>query len=182
MIRCRIMRSEYFGASYRRGSIKYNSRARTSKQLLIAPALMFCLSIFSGPSEARDLEKLAFLLTPAYLAQNFASVCASRQENFLSELDRGITGVMVFVAHVKTEVTIDMSENEAFQVRLLAANVARFEAKTILNSFKKDDRIESEKAFEEWCLNSVKPFVMNTIQLHDVKHSDFVQQLDAAKK
>lgn len=146
---------------------------------LIGFAILFGLSqsIF-----ARDLDRLTRLLIPAFLVQNFALVCSDGDAKFLSDMSNGIASVTEFSDHVKKEVTIDLPEAEASQIRLVAANTARAETKVQLSRFKGSDPVASEKAFREWCAGSVKPFVIDLIRLHGEKHADFDQQVEAAKK
>ncbi len=141
-------------------------------------------SSFFSPqmAAARDLEKLARLLTPAYMAQNFASVCSDREGKFLSDLSTSMSSVLDFAGHVNQEVTLNLSDKEAFQVRLMAADVARSVARTELDPFRGGDPSIQEEAFRYWCLYSVKPYVAGIVRVHQDQHADFNEQVEAAKK
>lgn len=133
-------------------------------------------------SAARDLDRLIRLLIPAFLVQNFALVCRQDDTKFLSELKNGVGTVSDFSDHVKKEVTIDLPEPEAEQIRLMAANTARAETRTQLEQFKTGNSVTDQKAFLDWCSGSVRPFVVELMRLHEEKHADFERQLDAAKR
>lgn len=154
-----------------------NRRAQLSLIIVIAT-----LYFFPYPAVARDLEKLARLLTPAYMAQNFVSVCSDREGRFLSELNASVSSILDFAGHVNQEVTLNLSDKEAFQVRLMAANVARTEVRTQLNPFRGGDPSIQEKAFREWCLYSIEPYVAGIVRVHQDRHADFNEQVEAAKK
>lgn len=80
--------------------------------------------LWSGAS-AKDLEALTRLLIPAYTAQDFAALCVSQDPQFLSDLKYGAGSIGVYAQHVKKEVTIDIPEDEAAKVRIIAADTAR---------------------------------------------------------
>lgn len=142
-------------------------------------AVMISL-VVSSIGIAKDLEALTRLLVPAFLAQNFGLVCAADDANFLSDVPNGPTSLIQFANHIKKEVTIGLPENEASEIRVMAANTALFEARAELK------RVENETApgegIKRWCDNSVRPFIFGLLKAHDEKHTEFDARIESAKR
>lgn len=106
--------------------------------------------LWSGAS-AKDLEVLTRLLIPAYIAQDFAALCASQDPQFLSDLKYGAGSVGVYAQHVKKEVTIDIPEDEAAKVRIIAADTARQVARQELHLLIEQQTADPASSLKRWC-------------------------------
>lgn len=142
------------------------------------------LSIYpwSGAS-AKDLEMLARVLIPAYMAQDFAVLCGTQDAFYLSaELNDGIRSVAIYAQHVKKEVTIDIPEQDAAQVRLTAADTARQVARQELHILAVQRSVGPADALKRWCERSAKPFILEIMNKHDEKHRQFEEIVERAKR
>lgn len=151
----------------------------TAGRIIVLSTLVsasFCIGAI-----AKDLEMLARLLIPAYMAQNFAAVCVDQNAEFLSDLKGGMTLVSAFAEHVKQEVTTDLPESEASEVRVTAADAARNVARHEMQLLgAKDGRVPDE-ALKKWCDRSAKQFITEIMAKHREKHTEFERLVNAAK-
>lgn len=140
---------------------------------------------FCGCSGARatDLDLLARLLVPAYLAQNFAAVCISQDPKFPSDLfENGIVSINAFSEHVKVEVTAGLSEPIAAEVRVKAADAARLVVRGEIDLLRGNQAKVPPEALQRWCERSVKPFIFEVTSKHQEKHGEIERLLESAKK
>lgn len=145
-------------------------------------AIFFCIEPQSS-ALARDLEMLARVLIPAYMAQNFAVLCATKNPDFLSgELGSGVGSVTVYAEHVKKEVTGDIPEPDAAQVRVTAADTARQVARRELYDLAAQQGTEPTRAVERWCERSAKPFILEIMRKHEENHGRFDEIVENAKR
>lgn len=121
---------------------------------------------------------LARLLIPAYIAQNFTVLCVKQDKRFLA----GMKVVSDFTEHVKHEITVDLPEEEAAQVRVMAADAARDVARRQMEAIRGEHFNVPPDALKKWCDESAKPFVLGTVQQHQEKHGEFDMLAAAAKR
>lgn len=146
-------------------------------------ALSACVGTSLGSiAPAKDLELLTRLLTPAYMVQNFAAVCMGRDARFLTEPNGETVQVAAFSEHVKNEVTSDLPESEAAQVRTMAADTALNVAREELLLLNRKSSIVPEDAIKNWCERSVRHFIFEIMSKHREKHPEFDKLLEAAKR
>lgn len=131
---------------------------------------------------AKDLETLARVLIPAYLAQDLAILCVTQDSQFLSaELKGGIVAVSAYAQHVKNEVTVDVPEPDAVRIRLTAADTARQVARQKLYSLTAQQNGDPTHPLARWCEHSAKPFILEIMSKHDEKHDQFDEIVEHAK-
>lgn len=137
--------------------------------------------LWSGAS-AKDLEVLTRLLIPAYTAQDFAALCVSQDPQFLSDLKYGAGSVGVYAQHVKKEVTIDIPEDEAARVRIIAADIAREIARQELHLLIEQQTANLAISLRNWCDRAAKPFILEIVSKHQEKHLEFDKIVEDAKR
>lgn len=147
-----------------------------------AALLLSMVCALESPAAAKDLEMLKRLLIPAYMAQNFAAVCVAQDRYFLSDLNSGISVVSAFAEHVKAEITSELPEVDANEVRVAAANVARNVARQELQTLDAANNNKSADALKNWCGRSAKQFIVEIMAKHYEKHQEFERLLDGAKR
>ena len=151
-----------------------------------ASSIAMLLGIFGAPlgssASAKDLEMLARLLIPAYMAQNFAVLCVDQDAQFLSGLREGMTLVGAFAEHVKKEVTFGLPESEAVKVRVTAADAARNVAREEMQLLGGQNSSVPTEALKRWCERSAKYFISNIMSKHREKHEEFDRLVEAAKR
>jgi hypothetical protein len=149
-------------------------------------ARRFCMAVViavgcDATASAQDLEALSRLVTPAYTAMSFAGLCAM-EPGWSGAQPRGARGVAVHYAqHVKDEVIVSLTKDEAVSVLKLAANAARYESRAQL----RDKVIVADKAaeavrFREWCNGYVNGFIAELIRRHDGDHVGFLHHVEVA--
>lgn len=124
---------------------------------------------------------LARLLIPAYMAQNFAGLCVDQDAKFFADLNDGTALVSVFAEHVKKEVTIDLPESEAANVRVTAADTARNVARYEMQLLGGQRSGVPAEALKRWCDRSAKHFILDIMRKHQEKHEEFDRLVEAAK-
>ena len=135
-----------------------------------------------SPVFAKDLEKLARLLIPAYMAQDFAAVCLERDASFFSDVSHGEAALKTFAEHVKDEVTVGLVETEASHVRGMAADTALSVTGQELARLRGQNASIPDLAFKEWCDRSVRHFIAEIINAHQENHAEFEALAKAAKQ
>lgn len=151
------------------------------KRMCLWPMVFFSVSLGSD-AIAKDLEMLTRLLIPAYMAQNFAVLCVDQDAQFLSSLNNGPL-VNVFAEHVKREITIELPESEAANVRVTAADTARTIARDEMRLLggQPSSGVPAE-ALKRWCDRSAKHFILEIMRKHQEKHNEFDRLVEAAKR
>ena len=148
-----------------------------------AAALLGLLCVPWSDASAKDIKTLARVLIPAYMAQDFAVLCGTQDAFYLSaELNDGIRSVAAYAQHVKKEVTIDVPEQDAAQVRLTAADVARQIARQELYILARQQVVDPTHSLNRWCERSAKPFILEIMTKHDEKHRQFDEIVERAKR
>lgn len=151
--------------------------------LTVGAALTFVCVPFWSSAFAEDLDMLTRVLIPAYIAQNFAALCATRDPHFLSaEVPYGVASVGAYAQHVKKEVTIDIAEDEARKVRVTAADTARQVARQELRLLIVQQSADPKDVVKRWCDQSAKPFILAIMSKHQEKHQEFDVILENAKR
>jgi hypothetical protein len=145
-------------------------------------AMAVCVgAVFCSSASAKDLDVLARLLIPAYIAQNFSALCASEDSLYLPELKGGAATVARYAEHVKKEITINMPEGEASRVRIVAANTALAAARKELRLIK-DGNQDGTTSIKRWCERSAKPFILAVMNKHQERHQEFEGIVAKAKR
>lgn len=151
-----------------------------------APGIVMLLGIVGAPlgssASAKDLEMLARLLIPAYMAQNFAVLCVDQDAQFLSDLKEGMTPVAAFAEHVKQELATGLAESEAGEVRVTAADAARNVARQEMQLLGGQKSGVPASALKSWCERSAKHFITEIMAKHREKHGEFERLMEAAKR
>lgn len=154
-----------------------------SKPRAIGAVLTFVCVLFWSAAFAKDLEMLTRVLIPAYIAQDFAALCATRDPDFLSaEVINGVVSIGAYAQHVKKEVTIDLPEDEARKVRVTAADTARQVAYQELYLLTAQQATDPTELVKRWCDRSAKPFILAIMSKHQDKHQEFDEILENAKR
>jgi len=133
-------------------------------------------------AQAKDLEMLARLLIPAYLAQNFAALCVDQDVTFFDDPEEGMMFVSAFAEHVKKEITIGLPKSDAAYVRVTAADVARDTARFEMRLLAAQNSSVSVEALKQWCDRSAKHFIVEIINKHRQKHGQIDKLVEAAKR
>jgi Ni,Fe-hydrogenase III small subunit len=154
---------------------------RTSAAKLVTVTCFAATSFCSG-ANAKDLDALARLLVPAYIAQNFAVMCNSENAKPTPEQKNRMITISTFVDHVKTEVTTGLQEKEADEVRASAANTARNIARNEMLFLGAHGRYVPTDTLVRWCERSAETVISEILQVHAKKHEDFDRLADDAKK
>lgn len=154
-----------------------------SKSLAVGAVLtVVCVPFWSG-AFAKDLEMLTRLLIPAYMAQDFAALCATQDPYFLSaEVTYGVASIDAYVQHVKKEVTIDIPEDESRKVRVTAAETARQVARQEIHLLTAQQATNPTDAVKRWCDRSAKPFILAVMRKHQENHQEYDGVLENAKR
>lgn len=154
-----------------------------SKSHAVGAVLIFvCVPFWSG-AFARDLETLTRLLIPAYIAQDFAALCATRNPDFLSsEVTYGVTSINAYAQHVKKEITIGIPEDVSQTVRVTAADTAREVARRELHLLTAQQAANHTDVVKRWCERSAKPFILAILRKHQENHREYDDILANAKR
>ena len=142
----------------------------------------FAASSFSSAANAKDLDALARLLLPAYIAQTFAAICNAENAKPTPEWKNRMATISTFVDHVKTEVTTGLQEKEAENVRMSAANAALNIARYEMQFLGAQGSYVPTEALVRWCERSAERVVSEILQVHAQKHDYFDKLTDDAKK
>ena len=148
----------------------------------IAALLGFISAPVCSNASAKDLDMLARLLIPAYMAQDFAGLCVDQDAKFLADLNGGTMLVNAFSEHVKKEVTIDLPESEAMKVLVIAADTARNVARYEMQLIGGQRSGVPAEALKRWCDRSAKNFIHEIMMKHHEKHDEFDRLVEAAKQ
>jgi hypothetical protein len=116
------------------------------------------------------------------MAEDFAAICVTENPQFLREVDNGIDSVSAFAEHVKNEVTADLAETDAAEVRITAADTARQVARHELDLLRGDQSKAPADAVRRWCDHSVKHYIFEITSKHQEKHQEFEILLEKAKR
>jgi hypothetical protein len=139
--------------------------------------LTFCSNAF-----AKDLEMLVRLLAPAYIAMNFAELCNAENAKPTPERRNTMLTVRTFADHVKTEVTVGLSEKEADEVRITAADTARNAVRNEMLFLGAQGPYVPTDTLVRWCERSAADVISGIMQSHAKKHEEFDRLTDDAKK
>lgn len=136
----------------------------------------------ASPASAKDLSALSSLLTPAYVAMNYAAVCAPRAQWAVRQPVGLRGGAAHYAAHVKNEVVAGLTGQEALLVLRQAADEARAEArKQLRENVHSDDRMTEEIRLSDWCDDYARHFIGVFIEIHDREHDAFLKQVQHFK-
>lgn len=158
----------------------FSWRGSRLKGLLLGAAL----GLLSSPvtPEAKNLELLARVLIPAYMAQNFTAVCIVDDPSFLEETARPQGHVYVYAKHVKDEVSSELSQQDVEAVLKMSADTARSIVRKELADLKAETLSAEGERLRRWCDKSAKPFVREVIGAHFEKHNEIERIIGEAKR
>jgi hypothetical protein len=148
--------------------------------LTVGLALMFNV-INVDHANAKDLAALSQLLRPAYIAMDYARLCAMEPQWLVTE-PRGIRGSAInYAEHVKDETVKALAQEEAVIVLKAAADNALAEAREQLSTkVILIDKTKEAVKLRAWCSGYVTDFILDFINKHDSNHESFLQQIDNA--
>ena len=89
--------------------------------------------------------------------------------------------VSAFAEHVKQEVTTDLPELEAGEVRITAADAARNVTRHEMQLLGAKNGGVPAEALKRWCDRSAKHFITEIMAKHQEKHEEFERLVNAAK-
>ena len=119
-------------------------------------------------------------VAPAYIAMNFAVVCAQDDRGFLSRTSGPRGTALQYAEHVKNEAIASLTYEEAVIVLKGAANAARSVARRELyNQAIKSPNVSVE--IHRWCADYAIKFIRDMIKDHELTHPLLLQQIEAAK-
>ena len=131
---------------------------------------------------ATNIEALARLLIPAFMAQNFAAMCVPQDPQFLAGSNLDPASVSAFAEQVKMEVTAGISEQETASIRVTAADAAGAVARQEIDLLRGQQRTPSPEALRHWCNTSAKHFIVEIMHNHTEKRAEFEILLNKAKR
>lgn len=132
------------------------------------------------PALAKDLDRLANSLSPAFLAQNLAVVCAARDPSFLPRT-RGSGGTIhAYAQHIKDDVTASLPLPEAATV-LKAADAARSAALQQVLAIASDSPEVEAMSVSGWREATAPSFVRTVTREHEINREAFEQGIAQAK-
>lgn len=137
---------------------------------------------FSGTATAVDIKMLGNVLSPAYLAMNFAVVCARQDPSFLSVTGGPRGSALVYAQHIKDEIIADLEPRDGETIVRDAADAARSVALGFMRSMAGGlDAIEAKRV-RTGCESIAKPFIRGVVAEHENRHDLFEQVIAAAKR
>lgn len=102
------------------------------------------------PAQAVDIETLARLLYPPYLAMNYAAICALRDPTFHQETSGPRGSMPAYMQHIKEEVIASLTPAEAQSVMVKAADASKARARADLRALAHGDTID-HALISAWC-------------------------------
>lgn len=159
---------------------RFISRGSGLKGLLLGAAL----GLLSSPvtAKAKNLELLARVLIPAYMAQNFTAVCIVDDPSFLDDTAGPQGHVYVYAKHVKDEVSSDLPQQDVEAVLKMSGDTARSIVRKELADLNAETLSAEGERLRRWCDKSAKPFVREVIVAHFEKHNEIDRIIGAAKR
>ncbi len=142
----------------------------------------FVAAVFCSGANAKDLNALARLLVPAYIAQNYAALCNTENAKPTPKRKNRMITISTFVDHVRTEVTSGLEEKEAEEVRTSAANTAQNIARNEMLFLGAHGTYVPTDSLIRWCEQSAETVISEILQVHAQKHDYFDRLTDDAKK
>jgi len=134
------------------------------------------------PANARDLDALAAIVTPAYIAMNFAAVCVTYDPIYLAKTSGPHGTAIAYAQHVKDDVITSLSYGEASATLKTAADAARRTALQKLRTFHAQDPAIEKTRIREWCGSEAKEFIRAFIDYHDNNHDDLMSRVEQARQ
>ena len=153
-------------------------------QLLVAFMLVGVpahLSLY-GHAQAKDLDALAKILEPAYLAMNYAVICATHQSAFLGRSVGREGNAFQYAEHIKNDVIDQLTEAEAIKVVRSAADGARSRALAKLRAFGHSSQEHTLSGIAAWCNAEALDFITQLIATHDQRHEELASWIENAKR
>jgi hypothetical protein len=145
----------------------------------LAAALVFPNAKFAS---GKDLAALSELVVPAYVAMNFAVVCATRQPMYLSETGGPLGNALQYAEHVKNEAIDSLAHEEAVIVLKAAADAARTITLQTIRKFNADGPDLEAARIRAWCGTGAKDFIRTFMNQHDRDHDKFLEGFKRSKQ
>ena len=163
--------------------MRYGRRAsgQTAAVRIAATAVLAVFSAQVGAAAA-DLEMLARVLIPAYMAQNFAALCVVDNPSFVEDTAGPNGHVHVYAKHVKDEISADLTKEDVEAVLRTAADTARSVLQKELRDLSSNSSGPEPERLARWCDRSAKPFVREVINAHFSSHAEVERIVSRAKR
>lgn len=147
----------------------------------MAIAILLGVALIPVSATAADLQMLARVLIPAYMAQNFAALCVVDDPSFVEETAGPNGHVHVYAKHVKDEISADLTKEDVEAVLRMAADTARSVVQKELRDMSSSMAGPEPERLARWCETSAKPFVREVMAAHFSQHGDVDRILRSAK-
>lgn len=147
-------------------------------------AIAMALGVALRPVDAgaKSLDLLARMLIPGYVAQDFATLCVSNNPQFLATLPESASSIGAFAQHLKIEITIGLTQREALDVMVAAADKARAVARKQLRDLAGADQSATDVSIRAWCDGDARLYILRVVAEHLKKHGTFSRLVSAAKQ
>lgn len=136
----------------------------------------------AGQARATDNGTLAFILTRAFLAQNFVMYCSQFNPYILGKAQSQQGNISSLVNHIRAEVISGLRETEAESVILRSADAARTGSLLAIRQFYEVPPKLQRQRISEWCERSIQVDVTKYIEDHDQDHDLFLKEIFEAKE
>jgi len=131
---------------------------------------------------AKDLELLTRYLIPPFLAQNFTAACRNNDASFLANLPHGAGTVDEFAQRMKTEITENLTNDEAANIVLVAANTALKAARDEMRKLSPEYPRMDVDALNRWCRTEGQSYILAVMEKDAREHDSFIKIIEAAKR
>lgn len=132
---------------------------------------------------ALNRDALVRLLVPTYVAADVSAICSKSNPELANKKLGRFGTAWEYAQHAKSEVTSEISEEEAAIIRRLAADTAKGLTRNHLASFGSnitEDRLNEH--LEKWCEEVGLRLIQNTAKNHDEHHDEILNLIAEAKK
>lgn len=136
----------------------------------------------SSSSSAKDLTKLADLLTAPFLAQQIAHACLAHNPRFHAETAGPKGDINVYAQSVKDQVSAPLERGDVVFVLKSAADAAIATARAQIRSFAAPTESEEAQRFASWCERTAKPFVKGVIREYETGQDALARAVAEAVK
>ena len=133
------------------------------------------------PAQAVDIETLARLLYPPYLAMDYAAICAVRDPKFHQETSGPRGSMPAYSQHIKEEVIASLTPAEAQSVMTKAADASKARALADIRELATGDVVDPA-VVRRWCETHAKRVIRGVIDTHENRHADFERLVAEAKR
>jgi len=153
-----------------------NSSRRVARLFSIGSTVLV-LQVAS--SMASDMDALSKMLASAFIADQTVFMCTFENTAFATQTAGGRGTSRDYLEHVKKEVLNDIPLQEARQIIVGAANIARAAGHSQIKEISPND---SNVALRNWCESEGVRIVRDFMAKHDVEHEKFLREVAEAKR